>query len=188
MFVARNNTVSLHFLLDGEDESNLSKVRTSVVCRENESTDGHLSIYGGMGISFSIDNLSIINLDLDAPAQKYNGKSNYQEVTRLDFAKENDTTGLDLTNANVNKNTLKINEGGKVSTSKLVTDGILRLKLSNIGQELDIVQDQLQIKLINGENPYFTITDNSLTQKYELGSGYKFAGSIFIPPVPLHGF
>lgn len=179
MFVAKDNTVSLHYLLEGEDEINLSKVRTKVICRENESTDGHLSIYGSNGLSFNIDNLSIINLDTEVSPTTYFGKSNYQETTRLDFTKNEDTSGLDLTNAQFNNNTLRINKDGKLSTSKLVTDGVLRLNIAHLEKELEIKQEQLQIRLINDINPRLVVKDSSLTKEFGLGSNFSFENSIF---------
>jgi len=179
MFVARNNTVSLHYLLEGEDEANLGIVRTSVICKENETTDGHLSVYGSYGISFSIDNLSIINLDYDSPATTYAGESNYQEVTRLDFTSSEDISGLTVDNTKFNRNRLRINEDGNISTSKLVSDNLLRLKIGSVESELEIKQGNLVIKLVNDTRPYISIVDNDLNQKYDLDSSFSFEGAVF---------
>ena len=179
MYIVRDDVVSLHYLLDDENELSLSKERTSVVCRDNETTDGHLAIYGANGISFSIDNLSIINLDYDAPAKEYAGESDYQEVTRIDFSRGETTNGLELDNASINKNKLRIKEDGTLSTSKLVNDGILRFKISDIENELEIKQEELTIRLINDRKPSFIISDMALEQKFELGDNFQYRNSTF---------
>lgn len=179
MFICRDNKVSLHYCLEGEDENNLGKVRTCVECEENENTDGRMAIYGCYGISFSIDNLQIINLDYDVPTRAYSGTSNYQEVTRLDFSKSEDTNGLELTNAGYSKNKVRINNGGVLSTSKLVNNGLVRFKVADIENELEIKQDQLKVRLLNDGNPRFVISDSTINQVYELGSSFQFRDSTF---------
>lgn len=178
MFICRDNVVSMHYLLDGEDESTLAKERTSVVCKENESTDGLISIYGANGISFTVDNLSIINLDYYAGSTTYTGQSDYQEVTRVDFSKETSNAGITFENASVGGNKLNINENGFIKTNKLTNNGILRLSIADIEDELVIKQGDLSVELINRNNKSIVISDAVDSQTFPLDSDFDFRQSL----------
>ena len=178
MFICRDNVVSMHYLLDGEDESTLAKERTSVICKENESTDGYISIYGANGISFAIDNLSIINLDYYAGSTTYTGQSNYQEVTRADFSKETSNAGLSFEKAVINGNKLNISENGFIKTNKLTNNGILRLSIVDIEDTLVIKQGALNIELINRNNKSIAISDTVDSQTFPLNSDFDFRQSL----------
>lgn len=178
MFIGRNNMVSMYYLLDGEDDSHLNKVRTTVVCKEGETTDGYLAVFGANGISFTIDNLSIINLDLDAPACAYNGTSAYQEVTRLDFTQSTDLSGMTSTNVDISGNKAKINNGGEIKTTKLVNDFILRLKVNDVENTLIINQDSLNVVFVNQQNKYVEIDDGVTTQRLDLNNNFDFRNSV----------
>lgn len=178
MFIGRNNTVSLYYLLDGEDDSHLNKVRTTAICKEGETTDGYLAVFGANGISFTIDNISIINLDLDAPACAYNGTSTHQEVTRLDFTQSADLSGMTSSNVDVSANKARINNNGEIKTSKLVNDFILRLKVNDIENTLLINQDSLNVKFVNQQNKYIEIDDGVTTQRLDLNNNFDFRNSV----------
>lgn len=177
MYVARNNVVSLYYLLDGQDESELSKVRTSVVCKDYHSTDGYLAIFGTNGISFSIDNVSIINLDYETPASEYKGESNYQEVTRKDFITSNDIKGLTLSGGQYLNNKYRLSENGEIKTSKLVNDFILRLKLKDVENTLTINQDKLIVQIINKKDKSIVVNDGTTQTTTNLPSTFDFMNS-----------
>ena len=178
MFICRNNTVSMHYLLDGEPEHTLGKIRAATICKENDSTDGYLAIYGANGISFTVDNLSIINLDFAAKSASYNGKGEYQEVTRVDFSKEDANSGISYQNASVNDGKLKINDGGSLRTLKLTNDGIIRLAINDVEEELVIKQGSLNIRFINKADKSIIVSDSVSEQTYDLGSEFDFRQSI----------
>ena len=179
MYISRNGIVSLYYLLDGQDESNLQKVRTSVMCKEGGSTDGYLAVFGVNGISFTIDNLSVINLDLDAPSAEYKGTSNYQEVTRLDFAKSSDTKGATIQGADYSNGKMRISSNGEIKSSKLVNNFNLRLGVKDIEDTLTISQDKLNIKIVNHDEKYIEIDDGVNNQKHQFKSNFDFRNSIF---------
>ena len=151
--------VSLYVLVQGKEESTLSKLRTSVVCRENENTDGYVAIFGVNNISFSVDNVSFINLDIEAPATTYRGTTDYQEVTRYDFSKSGEINGLSTNNATYQNNKYRLNENGEIKTTKLVNDYVLRLKIKDIENTLLINQDNLNVKFVNKKDKYIEIDD-----------------------------
>ena len=178
MYIARNNVVSLYYLLEGEDKSNLNILRTAVITRDEESTDGYLAVFGANGISFTIDNLSIINLDLDAPVCEYKGNSDYQEVTRVDFTKQNDMGGLVSSNEEISPKGKIISDGGEIKTSKLVNDNILRLKVDDIGNILSIKEGTLDVRFINQNvNKRIEVVEGNVTQTYALSNDFAFKGS-----------
>ena len=178
MYIARNNVVSLYYLLNGEDDSHLNKIRTSVTCKEGESFDGYLAIFGANGISFTVDNLSIVNLDLDAPYTGYSGTSNYQEVTRLDFAQTQELNGLVTTNAEISNGKLKINSGGQLKSSKLVNDYIIRLRVDDIENTMSIAQGTLNINFVNQLDRYIEINDGGSIQRHDLSRTFDFRDSL----------
>ena len=178
MYISRDNVVSLYYLLDGEDDSHLNKIRTSVTCKEGESFDGYLAIFGANGISFTVDNLSIINLDLDAPYTGYSGSSNYQEVTRLDFANTQELSGLTATNANITNGKVKINNDGELKTSKLVNDYILRLRVDDIENTMSVSQGNLNIKFVNQLDKYVEINDNNSVQRHDLSRLFDYRDAV----------
>lgn len=177
MYIARNNVVSLYYLLDGQDESELSKVRTSVVCKDYHSTDGYLAIFGTNGISFTVDNLSIINLDYETHACEYSGQSNYQEVTRKDFTNSGDISGLTISDGQHLNNKYRLNENGEIKTTKLVNDFILRLKLKDVENTLTINQDKLNIQLMNKKSKSVVINDGTTSNTMNLSSTFDFMNS-----------
>ena len=177
MYVGRNNVVSLYYLLAGQEENEFSKVRTSVVCKDYRSTDGYLAIFGTNGISFTVDNVSFINLDYETPSSEYKGKSDYQEVTRKDFAQSSDINGLVINGGQYSSNKYRLNENGEIKTSKLVNDFILRLKLKDVENALEITQDKLKVKFVNKKDKYIEVFDGvSTTVKY-LESDFDFMNS-----------
>ncbi len=179
MYICQNNVVTMHYLLDGEDESTLAKTRTKVFCKENESTDGYLAIYGANGISFTVDNLSIINLDHAAKSDGYKGQSDYQEVTRIDFSKEDTLKGITYQNASLNDGRLRINNSGFIKTDKLVNDGLLRLDISDIEDTLAIKLGSVTVDLVNkSNNKSIVVADSIGTTSYPLASGFDFRQSI----------
>ena len=179
MYICQNNTVSMHYLLDGEDESTLAKTRCVVSCKENESTDGYLAIYGANGISFTVDNLSIINLDYATKADGYKGQSDYQEVTRVDFSKKDTIKGIEYQNASITDGRIRMNNEGLIKTDKFVNDGILRLNISDIEDTLDIKLDSLTIKLVNKNNNKSVVVADALgTRTYPLASSFDFRQSL----------
>ena len=179
MYVCRNNVVSLYVLIQGKDESTLSKLRTEVVCRENDNTDGYVAIFGVNNISFSVDNVSFINLDTETPSTVYSGNSNYQEVTRYNFAESNTSDGLTINNASYSNNRYRLNENGEIKTSKLVNDFILRLKMKDIENTLLINQDSLNIKFVNTKDKYVEINDGQSVIKKELAKDFDYLNSYF---------
>ena len=177
MYICRNNVVSLYVLIQGKEESTLSKLRTSVVCRENENTDGYVAIFGVNNISFSVDNVSFINLDIEAPATTYSGTTDYQEVTRYDFSKSGEMNGLSTNNATYQNNKYRLNENGEIKTTKLVNDYVLRLKIKDIENTLLISQDNLNVKFVNKRDKYIEIDDGASVIKKELPQNYQFINS-----------
>ena len=178
MYVCQDNVVSMYYQLSDESEMTLSKERTSVYCNENESTDGYLSIFGANGISFTVDNLSIINLDYETPEKEYDGQSDYQEVTRADFANESTLNGISYQNASISSEKLNISNGGSLFTNKITNDGILRLSIEDIENELVIRQGSLSISLINRANKAITISDSGGSQEYDLNDDFDFYQSL----------
>ena len=177
MYICRNNVVSLYVLIQGKEESTLSKLRTSVVCRENENTDGYVAIFGVNNISFSVDNVSFINLDIEAPATTYSGTTDYQEVTRYDFSKSGEINGLSTNNATYQNSKYRLNENGEIKTTKLVNDYVLRLKIKDIENTLLINQDNLNVKFVNKRDKYIEIDDGASVIKKELPQNYQFINS-----------
>ena len=173
MFVGRNNMVSLYYLLDGEDESTFRKVRTTVMCKDNESIDGYLAVFGANGISFAIDNLSVINLDLDAPVTSYIGKSNYQEVTRIDLSTSSNLGGLTATSGEHLNNKYRLSSNGELNTSKLTNDFILRLKVKDIENTMSIVQDSLSVNFVNTGSKRIEVNNEA----HPLGDDFDFFNS-----------
>ena len=169
--------VSLYVLIQGKEESTLSKLRTSVVCRENENTDGYVAIFGVNNISFSVDNVSFINLDIEAPATTYSGTTDYQEVTRYDFSKSGEINGLSTNNATYQNSKYRLNENGEIKTTKLVNDYVLRLKIKDIENTLLINQDNLNVKFVNKRDKYIEIDDGASVIKKELPQNYQFINS-----------
>lgn len=179
MYVCENNVVSLYYLVEGEDDSQLAKIKTSAMVKDDASTDGLLAVYGANGISFNIDNLSIVNLDYEAPATGYSGQSAYQEVTRIDFANEDTIKGVSLNNANVSAGKLRINDNGTLTTEKLVNGGITRLNIKDIESTLLIKQDALTITLVNKQNKYIEVNNSGSTSRIDLDDDFEFRESLF---------
>lgn len=179
MYIAENNVVSLYYVTESEEEYKLNKVRTSVMTKDNETTDGLLAIYGAEGISFTIDNLSIINLDYEAVATGYAGESNYQEVTRIDFTKEETIQGVNLVNNTKSSNKMRLNDNGSLTTSKLVNDGIIRLNIKDLENTLSIKLDSLTIDVCNKSDKYIEVNDSVNTTRYPLDDGFEFRESLF---------
>ena len=178
MYVVRDNTVTMYFVSEGEDESNFSRVRTTAMTRPSDSTDGYLAIYG-IGLSFAIDNLSIINLDIDTPACEYNGESDYQEVTRLDFTDNESINGLEVNDATYSNKKYRINNDGEIRTSKLVNDFLFRSKIKDIENTLLVNQDTLNVKFINRHNnKAVEVNDGTSTQTHDLGNNFDFRNSL----------
>lgn len=178
VYVVRNKTVSLYFLLENEEKNGLGKVKTSAICSENQTTDGYFAIFGINEISFTVDNLSIINLDLDVPATEYSGKSDYQEVTRLDFSNSSSLDGLNSNNAEYLLNKYRINNNGEIKTSKTTNDFIFRSKVKDIENTLLVEQDSIKIKFVNSEEKYIEIDDGASVQKEYLNSRFAFKNSM----------
>lgn len=168
MYICQNNVVSMHYLLEGEDESTLSKIRASAICRENESTNGYLFIYGANGISFSIDNLSIINLDYECKPTIYSGATDYQEVTRIDFNNKETVAGINYEKASLVNEGMMIEDNGYLRSEKLITDGVLRLNINELNDELIIRQGTLDIHLLNRINKEIIVKDLINDYHYKL--------------------
>ena len=179
MYIAENNIVTLYYVTESEEEYKLNKVRTSVMTKDNETTDGLLAIYGAEGISFTIDNLSIINLDYEATATGYAGESNYQEVTRIDFTKEETIQGVNLANNTKSSNKMRLNDNGSLTTSKLVNDGIVRLNVKDLENTLSIKLDSLTIDVCNKSEKYIEVNDSVNTIRYPLEDSFEFRESLF---------
>lgn len=177
MFVGRNDVVSLYLLLN-EEESTFTRLVTTVICREGESIDGYLAIFGIGDLSFTVDNLSIINLDLDTPANEYQGTTNYQEVTRLDFTSSNSLKGMTVNNAAYVDNKYRVSNGGEIKTTKLVNDFIVRNKVNKIEDTLLIEQDSLKINFVNKTEKYIEINDGENVQRRNLDSRFLFDNSL----------
>lgn len=177
MYVVRNNRVALYYSI-GDEANSFGKVRTIAMCDENHSTDGYFAIFGTNNISFNVDNLSVINLDLDVSANEYNGKSDYQEVTRLDFSNSSSILGLSASNTNYVNNKYQISNGGEIKTTKLVNDFIFRSKISDIEKALLIEQDSLKIKLVNGNEKYIEVNDGVNNQIRNLDNKFSFKDSL----------
>ena len=179
MYIVEDNIASMYYLLEGEDDTQLSKLKTSVMCRKGATTDGLLAIYGSNNLSFTIDNLSIINLDYEAPATGYNGQTNYQEVTRIDFSKEETIKGVQYSNGFITNSRLRLNDTGVLGTDKLVNGGITRLGIKDIESSLLINQDSLTITLSNKQNKFIEINDSSSLYRIDLDNDYEFRDSLF---------
>ena len=177
MYVIKDNTISMSFKNENEDEKVLMTPRTIV---EVENTDGYICIYGANGLSFTLDNVSYINLDNNYSSSESNQLDGYISAIRKNFKKDNDLSDFILNQVTLTNGILKINDGGYLKTINKISNYILRTKLSNLSGTLSIKNSgDLAIELVNNKTKYISISDANHLYKIDLDNDFIFTNSYF---------
>lgn len=179
VYVVKDGYVTMFFKYSDEPEEVLSKPR--IVAKADNSTTGYCCVVGTSGISFTLDNFSLHNLDYVEKEEKYVDyqDSNYQITTRKDFRADNsDTSGLVLNNAYKVNKTIEINDGGSVKTKGLALNGLTRGRINSLEERTEFKYGDASIYLVNTENgKYIEGKDNNGLQKYKLSDNFQFANA-----------
>lgn len=175
LFVVKDNMAEMHFKRAADPDSELYKVRAVA---KVASTYGYPAVYGCNGISFTMDNFSITNLDYELTTSNYLG-SDYQETARNDFATDTSVKGFTLSNADVSGNALRILSGGSVASLKPLKDNIVRFKVRSIAKKMTIKQGAVEFSINNsGATTSYDVIDGSNSYHEELDN-FSLLNSIF---------
>ena len=179
MYVVRNNKVTMYFKNQSEPEEALAIPRAEMEVKGN--TDGYCGVVGREGLTFRLDNYSVTNLDYDTPESSYlpvvKDGVEYQNKTRLDFSKISTTSALKLNNASINS-TLDIADDGSVQTSGILNNGILRLNLKEVEDNLTLSFGKTNILINNSDSKKEIIySDEANEYKQELDQYFSFNNS-----------
>ena len=174
LFVVKDNQVEMHLKRADEPESELSKIKAIA---KVSSTFGYPAVFGVNGVSFTLDNVSITNLDYELTSSAYAGKDN-QETARNDFATDTKLKGFATNNAGIANKKLTISNGGTVTSLKPLQDNIVRFKVADISNSLTVKQGDVTFTINNGATPSYDVVDGINYYHRDL-DGFALANSIF---------
>ena len=176
LYVIKDGEISMSYKSIDEDETALlnPKIKAKL-----ENTDGYIAVYGANGMSFNVDNISIVNLDHHAAYTGGYLVEGHQAVTRYDFATGNNFDAIALNNASVEKGALKIKENGNLSTAGTISSNIVRFKTKNIEDTLRVKRGNITVDLVAGNEKKIIVSDGVNTSTRPLDKDFSFAGASF---------